>query len=987
MLGILYVRPDSLFITKDSDMKLRHFVFLLALCTVIPLRSQDLSSATWYFGVGAGLSFVSGSPVIITGGQTSCIEGTSVICDSLTGSAIAYSDGATIWRGDHSVAATGVGGNVGSSTMGGLFIRHPGDPSVIYLFTVEQNESPPSQCRITTCSYAGGVLTYGSTQTLFSGVTEKVTSARACNGIDYWVVTKLRNGTFVSYRISATNGFELASRVNSAGGLVCTVDPHARGEMKISPDGRWLAAANEDVGTDLCRFNNATGAVTVVEQIDLGQQRYGLSFSPNSQLLYVNTGWRSSTSNLLYQYDLAAAPIGASRLAAGTFATTGTSPGSMMIAPDGKIYVARNGSDALGCINNPDVRGTGCNYDDRRIIFPSAIVRWGLPNVPQHFFVPRFAGNDTAGCEGSPLRLGIAALPGYTYAWSPSAQFDDPTSAQPTIVVNGTQRYTVIVTDPNGCTINQAVDVVSRPLPVTSMSPDTVVCIGTSASLRATIPVGGTLTWTPTATLSSTNSSPTIATPTVTTTYIATVTDATGCVGVDSVTVTVQVPVKPDLAPTATLDLCPGSSLDLTIGNMPGTVLWSTGATTPSITVSTGGVYSVAVTDALGCVAGDTVTVVMLPKPVAVSSNDTVICAGNATQLRASGGVTYRWTPPDGLDDPTLATVTARPALTTEYFVEVTDANGCKDTTSTVVVLRPLPTPLLTQIDTTICGCDTLVLSAAPGFTTYLWSDGSTTPSITVRDAGSYSVTVTDDLGCTGTSNVVRIDTFTTITQVSTKLLPLSAPDGEHVNVQLTISNWPTLAPCFGDSISWIIEMQSGVLSAETEAGRGVQTDDGLRIVRGVSKWNGTADSVTVSLPYTVTLGDTSQTNIRVLAAQGSKCPGTITGNTASFSVDEICRAGNINRKFLSPERFNGIISAIPNPSSGAVTVRVRLDNQQSYHLEISDVLGQVVMQTTPAAGNGSIDVPIDVGDLPPGKYIITLVAGNVRSGFLLEVL
>lgn len=972
-------------------MKQRVLVFLLALCIVIPLHSQDRSSSIWYFGIGGGLSFLTSPPTVLPDGRTTAIEGTSVICDSLTGALIAYTDAATIWRGDHSVAATSVGGQVGSSTQAGVFVRHPGDPTIIYLFTVEDTRAD-AQARITTCRYVGGLFTVGTTQMLVSGVCEKVTASRACDGTDYWVVVKLQSGTFVSYRVSRTNGFELASRVNSPGGLPVDASirlgEQLRGEMKISPNGLWLAAVNEDVASEICRFNNATGAVTVLELFNSTQQRYGVSFSPNSQLLYMNSGWKPASGNVLYQFDLASTPISISRVSVGTFPTA-VGPGCMMIAPDGRIYVARNGGSHLGAIQNPDVRGIGCAYVDSAISIGVGKVRWGLPNVPQNYFIPRFAGKDTTVCEGSSFQLGIPALPGYTYSWVAASTIRDTRVAQPTVLVDqGVQRYFVQVTDPNGCVLRSEMELTGRSRPVISLPPSTVVCLGDSVTLDVNAPAGSTVAWTPAIGLNTTTGSVVVITPPRSQAYLVTVTDAFGCVSLDTIFINVQTLPKPDISPTPSIDLCQGSSLQLSIGTMPSAVLWSTGATTPQITVTSGGRYVVAVTDRFGCTGRDTVDIVMMPQPNATTTGDTTICAQTSASLQASGGVTYNWLPTTGLDDPTSATPTATPAQTTTYNVEVTAANGCKDTASVTVTIRDLLVPVILQADTTICGCDSITLTAPPGFDAYQWSDGSTTQNIVVNDAGLYSVEVTDDLGCMGTSNVVRIDTFTTIANVSTLIVPNTAPDGIHVNLQVIVNNWKSLAPCFGDSLSWIVEMRTGVLAPVNELGRGVLTDSGVRILRGVSHWDGVTNDVVTQIPYIVTLGDTNLTNVTVRSLQGSRCAGTLTGNTASFGVEDICRAGNIIRKYLSPAKFTGILAADPNPTTDDVVVRIRLDNQQSYHLELSDVLGQVVMQTTPTSdGPGIVSIPIDVGTLPPGKYIITLVAGNERSGYLLEVL
>ena len=86
-------------------------------------------------------------------------------------------------------------------------------------------------------------------------------------------------------------------------------------------------------------------------------------------------------------------------------------------------------------------------------------------------------------------------------------------------------------------------------------------------------------------------------------TYILTVTDAIGCQGVDSIVIAEYEPVK--LAPGATKTFCSGDTiateLSLFLPGMP-SYQWSTGDTTPTVFVNTGGIYEVTVTNQFGCV-------------------------------------------------------------------------------------------------------------------------------------------------------------------------------------------------------------------------------------------------------------------------------------------------------------------------------------------------------------------------------------------------
>jgi gliding motility-associated-like protein len=85
--------------------------------------------------------------------------------------------------------------------------------------------------------------------------------------------------------------------------------------------------------------------------------------------------------------------------------------------------------------------------------------------------------------------------------------------------------------------------------------------------------------------------------------------------------------------------------------------------------------------------------------------------------------------------------------------VTVTDASGCTGASVPVSVSVNNPTPVITASDTTtFCAGGNVDLDAGSGFSSYLWSNGATSQTITVDSSGNYSVTVTDAAGCTGVS-------------------------------------------------------------------------------------------------------------------------------------------------------------------------------------------------------------------------------------------
>ena len=96
------------------------------------------------------------------------------------------------------------------------------------------------------------------------------------------------------------------------------------------------------------------------------------------------------------------------------------------------------------------------------------------------------------------------------------------------------------------------------------------------------------------------------------------------------------------------------------------------------------------------------------------------------------------------------------------YSVQVTNTNGCRSASSvaTIVTVNPLPvTPIITAGGpTTFCDGDSVTLTSGAG-TSYLWSNGLTTPNINVTRAGGYTVQVTNASGCQSAPSVATVVT------------------------------------------------------------------------------------------------------------------------------------------------------------------------------------------------------------------------------------
>lgn len=195
---------------------------------------------------------------------------------------------------------------------------------------------------------------------------------------------------------------------------------------------------------------------------------------------------------------------------------------------------------------------------------------------------------------------------------------------------------------------------------------------------------------------------------------------------------------------------CTGQSvlLSANVINSATTYLWSNGATTRTISVTTSGDYSCNVTTPCGTKASDPITVTVNPKPSSaiVADGSTSFCEDGLVKLTASSDRpidSYLWS--TGATTPSINATTAG-----TYTVTVT--NSCGTTTSAPLLITKAPTvKIVPQGPTMFCADKSveLVANSDGKRDTYLWSTGATTKSIIVSTSGTYSVKATNICGLT----------------------------------------------------------------------------------------------------------------------------------------------------------------------------------------------------------------------------------------------
>lgn len=533
----------------------------------------------WYFGSYAGVDFNGGSPVALTNGALSTGEGCASICNR-NGNLLFYTDGITVWNRNHAVMTNGVGllGDP-STAQSAVIVPKPGAPTHYYIFTVAAQGNPGGFCYsevdMTQNGGLGDVIVATKNTQLFTPSAEKCTAVKHANGIDVWVIGHgIYNNTYYAYLVTC----------NGVGNAVITSIGQNEGWpgwgcLQASPNGQKLASAVRASGFELLDFDNATGVVS--NPINLGNvnDSYGVSFSPDNNVLYgskINDG-------TVWQWNLQAgspAAIVASIIQVGVAAGT-ASPyrgGTLQLGPDGKLYFPAYGTPYLCAINNPNVVGAGCGFTNNAVNLAGRNAVLGLPPFVQSFFDTTQAIQYVLpGCANHPVNFSV----------------------------NGNTSYLDSVHWNFGDAASGALNFSG------SVSPTHTYASGGTYSVQLIR-------------------------------YVACVADTT------NTTVNIIAPVNT----TQNITICPGASFTTASGNV----------------VTLAGSYADTIQASGGC---DSIinTQLSIASFSVDAGNDVSICRGDSTQLSASGGLIYSWSPAAGLSDPNIGNPSASPASSTTYTV------------------------------------------------------------------------------------------------------------------------------------------------------------------------------------------------------------------------------------------------------------------------------------------------------------------------------
>ncbi len=530
----------------------------------------------------------------------------------------------------------------------------------------------------------------------------------------------------------------------------------------------------------------------------------------------------------------------------------------------------------------------------------------------------------------------------YFYAWSTSPAQTTPTASN---LAPGT--YTLTVTDSKACNTSNNFTIIQPTLLSLSTSPSISLLCNASSTISA-LASGGTASYTYLWSTGQTTTSIIVNAGA----YSVTATDGAGCtntgavnIGASNSTLTVVL--------NQPANLCFGATTVITASASNGegdySYLWNTGLTDSSITVGAGS-YCITITDSLGCLSTACATINQNPL-IEVSINAApIICSGATDTISADGlgGQTpyfYSWNSGE------TTQWIIKPAGT--YIVTLSDIIGgacfAKDTIT--IIDAPLINTTMSSTNVSCFGANNgsglvYVSGGTPSYS-YLWlPSGDTTAYVSNLIPGTYTVLVTDSIGCTKPGNI-------TVTE------PLSA-----VAITFTISN----NLCFGDSAGTLTAIGNGgtppynyfwTANADTNS-----TITGLKA--------GVYNVIVVDSTSCYTNASATITDPPDILLIGSTVPSTCNNNNGSATVSAISGPGTLS--YLWATNPPQITATANNLLAGNYTVTVNSSNGCSRSLDLT-VAASNYLDVNFASDTACLNIPVLFTDSSSGSSGSTITS------------
>lgn len=503
--------------------------------------------------------------------------------------------------------------------------------------------------------------------------------------------------------------------------------------------------------------------------------------------------------------------------------------------------------------------------------------------------------------------------------------------------------------------------------------------------------------------------------------YTVTVTDANLCSTTQTVTLTDPPQIPLELGDDYVLCFNESIDFDITISDAGAQYLWTQDgvffADTPTVTIDRKGIYEATITSSLGCVNQDTIEISRLDPTLEVDvfevtmSTHHVSCYGGTdgeATIQVTGGAkpyTYQWN--NGATTETISNLTAG-----TYFVFITDANGCRVNGSvTIVEPQELTINTLTKTAPTCYGGNDGVLQVQiTGGTapySYEWNTGEKILERTALTEGTYTITVTDGLGCT---------TQKTYTLADPDPIQLALGDditlctGQELDFNVTIDDplaiysWTKDGFDFANTAQVTIN-EAGTYTAKVYSSLGCEGEDTIVIntlnqklepeylvsseafvgenIILVNVSDPQPQAVEWIIPNGVTVVNEEIGYLEVIFPEEGSYEITLRG-TQEACAREYTKSVVVHKQENLPDigdaeaPFIEEFVVAPNPNDGNFNAYIKLQEESPIVLNVFNMLGNKVVDTVKAQNEKEYTIPYQI--LGSGVYIIVLETPKGRE-------
>ena len=769
--------------------------------------------------------------------------------------------------------------------------------------------------------------------------------------------------------VGATDFFPSQTTSNET----CSTGNDGSIDVTIGSSGNFTYLWSNGVTTeDLNNVSNGTYSLTVTNDVGCFQNlSYTVNITPgiksiNTNEVIVNESCSGADGSITVN------PVGGTAPYSYSWSTSSTTASTANLSAGTYFLIV---TDQNGC------------YDNKTY-------NVGFTGGQTSFNIARTINNAT--CSGSDGAIFLSTTGGvwpYTYQWSTGVTTQN--------IVNVTAgNYTVTVTDARGCfstdnfTISQNVGQTTFNLANFFVQPS---CGNTGGVIFQSLGGGNppyTYQWSNGATTQD-------LTGLSAGTYTCTITDVNGCFMDTSYTLAI-VPAQTSFNVVQNIadESCNGNdgSINLSIGGGVGpyTFQWSDGSTSQDLNNVSAGSYTVTITDAAGCWDTRVYNIVFTPglsSAINISggvTSATCVLNNGAITANPSGGTapyTYVWS--NGATTQSISNIN-----TGNYTVTVSDQNGCYNIRNYFV---PLDTTVAAnyQINSTVVNesCllndGSIILNTIFGGTgnfTYLWSNGSTVQNPSGLSAGTYSLTINDQNGCSGNGFFIVGFNPTNANFLVLDSIVNEACGQNNGLISINVSGGSGLYSYLwsnGDTASVASGLPAGTYNVTIADTNGCATQQSYSLINLpgpatplISQVQDTLiSSQAVSYQWffngNIIAGATSQSHVYT---QSGYYYVQISDDRGCISISDSVMVTVIGIPDVDPE---ATVNVFPNPFNDYLDVVFSSVNSKNATVRVENMLGQSVYQKQIQGDLFDFRMRIDMGNLNAGMYLFSIETEN----------